>query len=275
MATSQIINLDNIDEEYQGSVDEFLELSGLYIPISELQLTIHQPRLYELALLTESIYTKALATLIITKDHYKKAIEESATTDEEKARVHLLDALYNIDLVFNSIVNSQEIYLAVQMLLMILFPDYNIIIDLEKRYIQFTSKKDDNPVVVINRLNYNKLLFYIKEVFNINKDGSAALSSSKYNPVGKNAERIAAKLEERAKRLASMKKHKHSALCNSVSTLAVALKIPIEEVYQKYTLIQLHNQLARFNKQDEYYTSVKYALAGAKDVEINDWRMDI
>lgn len=266
-----IIDLTKLNQDFTTDIDKLLLLSGEDVPIKELKMTMHQPRLFELAMFTEKKYLNALSIFnISTKEILKNLTEE--TTEQER---QILEQSTDFDLVISFLQNDQEAYLNFNTLLLILFPQYEIEINLDKQAIIFKNSHIENsPPIIVNRFNYNVLVFYVREVFSLNKKEKA----SDYNTVSKMGERIAEKLRREAERKAKMyskDKKESSLLCNAISSLVAGSGLTFNVIFQSYTLLQLYDQLLRFRKYEDYHQLIDTALAGAPDVDIINWMDDI
>lgn len=263
-----VIDLTELNKDYYAEVDKLLLLSGQDIPIPELKLTIHQPLLSELALLNEGNYLNAASMFSITAD---ALLQREGISEQETM---LLKNSMNLDIIFSFLKSKQSSYLNFCMLLLILFPKYQTIVDLESETIKFI-KLGTEELIVVNKLNFRILAFYVKLVFNIIKEET---NYNNYNPQSDHARKIMERMKQNAEKIAKLT-HKgeegSSPLCNAISSVSAALHIPIREVYDKYTLIQLYDQLNRFRKYEEYHHLLSATLAGAKDVDIQNWMGNI
>lgn len=257
--------MSQINEEILSSKIEVNQMSlesGIDILSKELSLIFKQPKLIEISQLGENNFIDALATINFDKN----ILKDSPDFTQEQ-----LDKTSDFLWIMIIIKNNKNKFNNLLLLFQIIFRDYEVIINIKDLNLTFISKKNSKNIVKIADINFPILKQYINEIFHLNKK-----SKSSYNPTNKHAERIAKKLEKGRQKVKTMKgEGEGSALCNGISSLAVALHLPISTVYEKYTIYQFHNQLARYQKQEEYGNQVGAMLAGASDIKITNWYEDL
>lgn len=244
-------------------IDQMVLESGLPILSKELSLIFNQPRLIELAILGEENLFDAIATINFDKEALK-SIEE---IDEETIE-NSTDFLWMFVILKN---NSNKLNNLI-LLLQILFKDYEIILIPDNMEFKFKNLKNEKNIVKITELNFNIFKQYFNRIFYVDRK-----SKNTYNPKNKHAEKIAKKLEEGRKKIESAKKTKQSfILCNTISALAEASSLPLQTVYDKYTMVQFYTQLLRHQKHEEYNQMISAMMAGAgSDIKLENWYGDL
>jgi len=241
--------------------NELLLLSGEDIPFIEAQLTVHQPRLKEIALIGEENFLAGCQFLNFTKD---KLNEQDRIGLENKSDFEI----------FMSIMCSKEKIQykdSVNYLLSLLFPDYKI---------KFTPEvillASQNGSARIDAQNYDVFKDILNSMFCLNESDTAV---GEYNPVDDRAAKIANKLKKRKEKIAQNQGNlkKIAIFSRYASILAVGLHMDIN-IFKNYTVFQLKDQMKRFQMNTEYTNYVECIRAGAdpdKMGEIDNWMDDI
>ena len=159
----------------------------------------------------------------------------------------------------------------VQMLLSLLFPDFNS--SIEERFIYLVNPKEQKSIL-INDSTFEILQEVITTILCLQSGNT----KEEFNPQGDRAREIAEKIKrgrERAARLKGEKKQPSNFLSKYISGLGIGTNtLNIHNVLD-LTLYQLLNQLERYGLYTQYNISIQAKMAGAKDVEDVDWLKDI
>ena len=241
--------------------NELLLLSGEDIPFIEAQTVIHQPKLREISMVGERSFLSGTKFLTFTKNMLS---EKDKTGLEDKT---------DFDIIMSIMCSSEKVEQKndVTLLLSLLFPTSQI------KYTngEIVLINDESGIVRINNLNYEifrdilSSMFCLNEIFGEDKS---------YNPVGKRAEKIAAKLQ--AAKDKKLKKQggettKVAIYSQYVSILAVGESKDIN-VLMNYTPYQIMDEFRRFQKKEAYDMNIKVRLAGATDVDdVDNWMENI
>lgn len=264
-----IIDLDKINDDYQGEIDKFSLYSGADIYSKELNLFFHQPKVIDYGFIGEEFYLKILSLFSLKKEMFDK----EKLSEEEREEIKQLS---NFDFVLTTLDNDKELKNKFNDLLLIMFPTYNAEINFKKGYISFTYintlSNNKEIVIYITKLNYNIFNFYIKSILDIAKD-----EKKEFNPMSDLSKRIANDIERARKRVSgkSGEDKKFSLLTNAVSCVSAGASIPINVILYNYTIIQLFDNFQRFKKYEDYHQSIDSIYAGAQDVEVKNWLGDI
>lgn len=241
--------------------NDLLFLSGNDIPFIQAQITIHQPTIKEIGLIGEEEFFTGCQLLNFSKNILS---EEDKVSLESKTNFDILIAILREQ---NAVMQKNRN--CVNMVLALLFPNYNILFEKES----IILKKDgEETIYKLNNDNYEDFKTIIQIMFKQEESGKAT-----FNPSGELAKKIAEKLQKRHQKLSQEKpsETKIDILSRYISILAVGLKKDINCLLN-YTVYQLFDEYKRFELKSGYDMYVKAKMAGAKDLkEVEDWMQDI
>ena len=241
-------------------IDELLLLSGNDLPFPEARLTIHQPRLKEIAYITEHCFWQGCELLKFNKE---------ILPDEDRI---VLSNRSNFNIIMTMIqernLQSQQARLNVMSLLALLFPTNEIL--LGKQVIQLRNHQI-GEVSEINEENFD----IFKQIL-INMFCLTSKENKEYNPSGELARKIANKIKKGREQKAKLAPDtKISILSRYISILAVGQQKNINDL-MNYTVYQLMDEFNRYELKLHYDTWEKYKIAGATGLENpEDWLKDI
>ena len=243
-------------------IDELLLMSGEDIPFVGARATIHQPKLKEISLIGETNFFTGSQFLLFNKnylsDEDKKGLEDKSDFD-----------------IFMAIMNSGESSHhkdGAIMLLTLLYPEYNILLNNNEILLQQEDKDFSSS---INGENFGEFQEIVRAMFafGLNDD-----TKSKYDPADKIAAKIAEKINKGKKKVAESKGvdiEDLSIFTNYVSILAVGLNKNINDLME-YTVYQIKTEFKRYQLKLGSDVYLKAKLAGAQDLEeVEDWMGDI
>lgn len=245
------------------TIDKFTLLSGNTIISKELGLIFHQPTLNEIGMMGEREFFSAVGALNFSKEQL----------DREQIDDELYEELTDFGLTI-SILNSEDriIRTKVELLFSILFKDYSF--EVMQNCIKFiyktkTESGKDIQLLVAEE-NFETFRDYINLLTIIQ---NAESNEPKF--ASERAKAIAEKLKSSADRRKKAKggdeeKNNGYVLLNTVSSLAIGIKLPIYEIFN-FTLVQFYDQLKRFQTKEEYDGLVQAMLNGAQDIELESW----
>lgn len=248
------------------SIDSLTLISGIDVPIPEIGVNIHQPTIREIAYIGEKSFYEAAQTIIIQKEDFINRLEN--ITQEDKTA---LSQMSNFEIFLKLVEANPLSSTKVQMLLSLLFPDFNS--SIEERFIFLVNPKEQKNIL-INDSNFEILQEVITTILCLQSGNT----KEEFNPQGDRAREIAEKIKrgrERAARLKGEKRQQSSFLSKYISGLGIGTNtLNIHNVLD-LTLYQLLNQLERYGLYTQYNISIQAKMAGAKDVEDVDWLKDI
>lgn len=248
------------------SIDSLTLISGIDVPIPEIGANIHQPTIREIAYIGEKSFYEAAQTIIIQKEDFINGLEN--ITQEDKTALSLMS---NFEIFLKLVEANPLSSTKVQMLLSLLFPDFNS--SIEERFIYLVNPKEQKSIL-INDSTFEILQEVITTILCLQSGNT----KEEFNPQGDRAREIAEKIKrgrERAARLKGEKKQQSNFLSKYISGLGIGTNtLNIHNVLD-LTLYQLLNQLERYGLYTQYNISIQAKMAGAKDVEDVDWLKDI
>lgn len=224
--------------------NRLLLLCGQDIPIPELQLVIHQPKINEISLIGEKNFFTGVQCLCIKKN----------MISQDKS---VLDNINNFQ-IFMRIMTDNETKdkrLATQALLTLLFPSYNV---------SFTPQSlllmHEKQIITIDANNFEMLQDVFDLIFCVN---TGPMDQQSFNPVDKQAKAIADKLMRARQRLAEEQGAENiSVFSQYVSALTVGLQSMSLQSLLDLTMYQLYDLMERYSLYVAWDIDVRTRLAG-------------
>ena len=241
-------------------IDELLLLSGNDIPFVEARLIIHQPRLRQIAYITEPHFWSGCELLNFNK--------ESLPDQDKNGLLNISNFNIIMTMIQGKNVESRQARINVLSILALLFPTYEI--SLGKKTIQLRDKKTDQASE-INEENFEAFRKILINVFCLTDK-----QNKQYNPNGRLAQKIANKFKQgREKRAKLAPNTKIAILSRYISILAVGQQKDINSL-MNYTVYQLMDEFNRYDLKLRYDAWERYKIAGATELEDpDDWLKDI
>ena len=243
-------------------MDELLLLSGNDIPFPAAKLIIHQPRLKEIAFITEDRFWRGCELLKFDKNILDDQAKNSLSNQS------------NFNIIMSMIqekrLDSQQAKINVLFILTLIFPTYQI--KLGKKTIQL-YEKGTQEIKELNQDNFEVFKNIIIEMFCI-KD-----SEKQYDPSGKQAKRIADQIMRGRQKRAELasKTGKLSMLSRYASILAVGQQKDINSLMD-YTVYQIMDEFTRYQlklQNDMYDRWRRAGATGLEGKQPEDWLKDI
>lgn len=232
-------------------------MCGTDIPVPECQITIHQPRIKEIALIGEKDFFIGAQCLCVNK---------SMTSQDENVLANTSN--FQIFMTIMSEKETRDKKEAVMQLFSLLLPNYQVF---------FTPRsimlKNGELNSLIDENNFDDLQKVLKEVFCFN----SGMGQDSFNPGSEKAKEIAAKLMKGREKIAKEKGDDNgSALIQYTSVLTVGLNsMPLKEVID-LTLYQLYDLVQRYTLFIHWDLDVRTRLAGGKpDSQPDNWMKNI
>ena len=229
-------------------------MTGVDIPIPELQLVLHQPTIKEISMLGEKEFFIALQILCLRKENYVK--------DEI-----LLPQVTNFDIFMEVLLDKQAAQEVENMaslkncmisLLTLLFGDYQVL--LTPQSLILNSLEDTEKRVVIDRSNFEALQEQLRAVFCLNTEMLG--DQSVFNPKGEKAKQIAEKLMRGRQRVAAQKGDTNeSVFTRYLSVLAIGVPMALKDLID-CTVYQIYDLIERFGLLLDWDIDLKVRLAG-------------
>ena len=234
-------------------------MTGIDLPIPELQTTIHQPTIKEISLIGEQDFFIGIQLLCIKKQMYIQ--------DE-----NLLNSTNNFQ-IFMAIMNEKqtaEKKAAVQQVLTLLFPQSNVIFT--PRSIVLNSPQG---IITIDEGNFEILQQLLNEQFCLKGSGQ-----EQFNPEGQKAKEIAQKLMRARQRVAEQKMQGEggggSMFSQYLSILTVAIGSMSLTDLSNLTMYQIYDLIERYTLYLNWDLDIRSRLAGGKpDKPAENWMKNI
>lgn len=229
-------------------------MSGIDIPIPDCSLILHQPTIKEIAYLGETVFFTGAQCLCINKSMYQGQIPEE-TQSFDLLMMLLQDK------------RTEDKRDAVQAVLNILFPNYNIFIT--PRAIAFNHP---DGTFTLDEGNFESLQTVLKSVLCLGAAGQEA-----YNPANKKAQEIADKLMKARQKIAQQKgSSAGSVFAQYASILTVGLHSMSLESVLNLTMFQLYDLVERYMLYVNWDLDVKSKLAGGKsETKVDNWMKEL
>ena len=234
-------------------------MTGIDIPVIELQLALHQPTIKEISYLGEQEFFSGVSCLcvdkcIVIKD---RSLQETTTNFQ----------------IFMAIMQSpQEGEKKQQVLsvLTLLFPGYKPM--LTPRSLLLTKDKE---IHTIDDKNFEFLQEVLRKVLCLNGGRSG---QPEYNPQSKRAKEIADKIMRGRQRVAEQKAkdEKESSFVQYLSVLTIGIaSLTLKEAIE-LTVYQFYDLIERYSRYINWDIDVRARLAGAKgESELANWMENI
>lgn len=239
-------------------------MTGIDIPILELQATLHVPTIKEIAYMGETKFFMAVQYLCLDK--------EILIQDET-----LLLSLSNFQVLMKVLEQSEggkEKKSAIIMLFKLLFPDYIAMITKNSIIL---SNPDTKQTVLIDNNNFEWFQSIIKEILCVSNifQGDNII----YNPANEAAKKIADKLMKSRKKVAEIKNKESSStsvLTRYISILTIGIQSMSIDKCSQLNLFQLFDLMERYTSFIEWDTDLRVKLAGGKpNKPVESWMKDI
>lgn len=232
-------------------------MTGVDIPIPELQLVVHQPTIKEISMVGEQDFFIGIQILCINKNTYIQ--DESLLANTTNFQI------------FMAMVNEKEMAdrkAAVLQVLTLLFPQFKIIFTPRSMML---SQGEVN--VIIDEGNFEILQEILIQQFCLK--GS---DQEQFNPQSKKAKEIAQKLMKARQKVAALKAQENSGSMFSqyLSTITVGLHSMSLKDCMELTVYQLYDLIERYNLYLNWDIDIRARMAGAKvDKPIENWMKQI
>ena len=231
-------------------------MTGVDIPIPELQVTIHQPTIKEISMIGEQDFFIGIQILCIDKKMY---IEDES----------LLANTTNFQ-IFMTMLNEQQMAdkkQAVQQVLTLLFPQTKIIFT--PRSILLNINQEN---IIIDEGNFEQLQDVLIQQFCLQGSGQ-----EQYNPKDKKAREIAQKLMKARQKVAKLKANENSGsmFTQYLSVLTIGTSLTLKDAME-LTMYQLYDLIERYSMYLNWDIDIRSRMAGAKgDKPVENWMKQI
>ena len=234
-------------------------MCGSDIPLPFLQVSLHQPRIKEIALIGESSFFIGVQCL---------NIDSKSLIDQDKT---ILQDTNNFQ-IFMTIMLEKEARdkkEATSQLLSLLFPNYQIM---------FTPRalifQKDGFSTMIDTNNFEQLQEVLKQVFSVSNSNNQQMG---FNPANAKAKEIADKIMRGRKRVAELNGSENASIFSQyLSILTVGLSSMSLQDLMNLTMFQLYDLVERYQLYINWDIDIRSRLAGAKpDDRPENWMKNI
>lgn len=231
-------------------------MTGVDIPIPELQATMHQPSIKEISMIGETDFFMGIQILCLNKSFY---VQDEA----------LLAQTSNFQ-IFITIMNEKEMSNkknSVLQVLQLLFPGVKVLLTPRSMLFNFGEVN-----INIDEQNFEILQSLLKEQFCISGSGQEV-----YNPADKKAQEIAKKLMKARERVAAQKDQKSgSQFTQYLSVITTGFHSMSLQDSLNLTMYQMYDLLERYSLYLNWDIDIRSRLAGAKgDKPVENWMKNI
>lgn len=236
-------------------------MCGIDLPIPDIPLIIHQPKIKEIALIGEKEFFIGAQCLCINKNSI-------VAQDKNDLGTTTNFQIFMMVMLQNDKADRKE---ATSQVLSLLFPNSKSIFTPRSIILQFL---DNEQQVLIDENNFDLIQQVARQIFcfDTNKNGQDT-----YNPANKKAQEIANKLMKGRQRVAELKGVTESSILSQyISALTVGLNSMSLEDCMNLTLYQLYDLIERFSLYTNWDIDMRSRLAGAKsDKKPENWMKNI
>lgn len=233
-------------------------MCGADIPLPDLQTTIHQPSIKEIALMGETDFFIGVQCLNINKDLLR----------QDKI---LLENVSNFQ-IFMMVMQEKETRdkkIATQSLLQLLFPAYSVMFTPRSILLQ-----GDKNSITVDETNFDVLQEVCKQIFCVS---NAKNQQAGFNPANDRAKEIAEKLMRGRQRVAELNGSAGASIFSQyLSILTVGLSSMSLQELMGLTMYQLYDLVERYQLYISWDIDIRSRLAGAKpDDHPDNWMKNI
>ena len=233
-------------------------MCGTDIPVPECQLTIHQPRIKEIALIGESDFFSGIQCLCLNKTMFVK--DESLLEDTNNFQI------------FMTIMSEKEAInkkMAVQSVCTLLFPKHKVL---------FTPRSvllsGEGGQVMIDENNFEFLQAAITDICCLK---TGPMDQQSFNPANSKAREIAEKLMRGRQRVAAQKGETNISIFSQyLSMLTIGTSSMSLQDLMDLTMFQLYDLVERYMLYINWDMDVRCRLAGGKpENQPDNWMKSI
>ena len=233
-------------------------MCGTDIPVPEIQATIHQPKIKEIALIGEADFFVAVQCLNIDKNYLRQ--DKTLLQDTNN---------FQIFMTIMSEKEARDKKKATQELLQLLFPNYSILFT--PRSIMLQGKDNSS---VIDENNFEALQQVLKQIFCVS---NANNQQSGFNPANDKAREIAEKLMRGRQKVAELNGSANASIFSQyLSILTIGVQSMSLQTLMNSTMFQIYDLVERYQLYISWDIDIRSRLAGAKpDEHPDNWMKNI
>lgn len=228
-------------------------MTGVDIPIPELQLILHQPTIKEISMMGEKEFFIALQFLCLHKNNYIKDERVlSQITNFDIFIEVLMDK--NVAKEFNDTIDLKS---SIVSLLTLLFGDYQVLFTPQSLIL---NNKEANVNIMLDKTNFENLQQTLRSVFCLNTNILG--EQGEFNPQGAKAREIAEKIMRGRQRVAAQKgDNNESVFTRYLSILTIGIPMDLNSLIN-CTVYQIYDLIERYGLLLDWDIDLKVRLAG-------------
>lgn len=233
-------------------------MCGTDIPVPEIQATIHQPKIKEIALIGETDFFVAVQCLNIDKNYLRQ--DKTLLQDTNN---------FQIFMTIMSEKEARDKKKATQQLLQLLFPNYSILFT--PRSIMLQGKDSSS---IIDENNFEAFQQVLKQIFCVS---NANNQQSGFNPANDKAREIAEKLMRGRQKVAELNGSANASIFSQyLSILTIGVQSMSLQTLMNSTMFQIYDLVERYQLYISWDIDIRSRLAGAKpDEHPDNWMKNI
>lgn len=245
-------------------LNELLLLSKNDIPFPQAEVVIHQPTIKQIGYIGQDSFYTGCGLLNFSKQNY--SLQDNSNLENKSN----FDILMSILQDKNPL--SQEKRVCLQMVLLLIFPQYTVRI-----LPNCIGLIKEDKVYSINNKNFDTFQNIIKDMFKLQDVFKGAKD---YNPGNKRAEQLAEQFRRYHQKLAKIKNKNGEGqnvtiLSRYISILAVGENKNINDLLD-YSVYQLFEEFERYKLKYQFDTYKQMKIAGAEGLkEPKNWMEDL
>ena len=233
-------------------------MCGIDIPVPECQLTIHQPKIKEIAFIGEKEFLTGIQCLCLNKSMFTQ--DESVLSNTTNFQI------------FMAIMSEKEALekkIAVQQACTLLFPNQKVIFT--PRSMMITGKEQN---ILIDENNFESLQKALVQICCLN---SNSMSDQNFNPADKKAKEIADKIMRGRQRIAAQRGEEDvSVFSQYLSALTIGINSMSLNDTMNLTIYQFYDLIERYSLYVNWDIDIRSRLAGAQmDSKPDNWMKNI
>ena len=234
-------------------------MCGTDIPVPECQITVHQPKIKEIALIGEQNFFMGAQTLTLNKTMFVEDKEGLANINN-----------FQIFMMIMSEKEAKDKKLAVQQVFTLIFPDNKVLIT--PKSLIFSQQNNEN--IIVDENNFDYLQDILRMVF-CSKNGP--MDQQAFNPANDRAKEIAQKLMRGRERIAAERGDTNSSVFSQyLSILTVGLQSMSIQDLMDLTMFQLYDLIERYSLYINWDIDIRSRLAGGKpDKSPDNWMKNL
>ena len=233
-------------------------MCGADIPIPECQVTVHQPRIKEIALIGDVDFFTGIQTLCVNKNMIAQGETLLTNTNNFQIFMTIMQEKETAD--------KKE---AVKQIFPLILPKYQMV--LTPRSILLNN---ENGSTMIDESNFDFFQSVLNKIFCIN---TGPMEAQAFNPKGEKAREIAEKLMRARKRVAAQREGGGGSIfAQYLSVLTVGLQSMSLQDCEELTMYQLFDLVERYMLYVNWDLDIRSRLAGAKsEKQPENWMKNI